>query len=135
MGTYSKGTLLKDWKNTMQYYEKASVEKSMSYNARLHLLNTLHLHKRRTLLDLCYLYKLFHMQIKNVTLSSLAIQRTQGLHHTLNIVPKLSSTAIINREYSRHITAIWNMLPDDVKSANTLSVFCHGAINWLRNSS
>ena len=107
-----------------RFTRKLPLLKNMSYPNRLYLLNTDSLELRRIHLDLIFLYKLLHKKFDFDPMEIFAFKndkRTRG--NSWSLVGKRSRLDKHKYFFTQRMVNIWNSLPEETVSAQTISEF------------
>jgi hypothetical protein len=107
---------------------------ALDYNERLIRLNITSLEDRRIRGDLITQFKIMK-DIETVTWTNPPVRygtTTRG--HQLRYVKELSNNSLRSNFFSNRIASIWNGLPTEVMSANSVNCFKMKIDNWYKSN-
>lgn len=108
----------------------------LSYNERLVALRLTTLEERRLRGDLIESYKILthHYNLPNIQDILLKKEDRASRGHRLKLVRAPANTNVAYHFFSNRVVHNWNMLPEDVVSADSVNAFKNKLDNWLRTS-
>ena len=81
------------------------------------------LEKRRDVSDLCYVYKLLHLKHNGLSYNSLNMVVSTSTYRKYDLKETYCSNKKFRNEFSKHVIAKWNCLPNELKSLTSYAKF------------